>query len=311
MALSFDSHDKLCVAFECLSPSQVNSQYGFRAKHSFKSQLLSTVDSIARNLDNHKQTNVLILHFSKVFDTVPHQRLRLKLKHSGIQGKTWCWISSWLTHRAQRILVDDDVSHKIQKCFRVFPQGTVFPRVLCSPGYCVPQGTVFPRVLCSPGYCVPRVLCSPGYCVPQGTVFPRVLCSPGYCVPQGTVRAPLMFLLYIKDIGENVTSNIKLFADDCLLFRTIDTVDIFADTVALQNDLCKMSLWTRKWQMIFNPEEYYTHHMYKTQSPLKMKEGVTLKSVSHHSYIVSSYSAILNGNATSIIAPLKQIKVWG
>ena len=59
-------------------------------------------------------------------------------------------------------------------------------------------------------------------------------------VPQGTVLAPLMFLLYINDIGENITSYIKLFVDDHLLFRTIESV---ADTVALQNDLCKMSLW--------------------------------------------------------------------
>ena len=40
--------------------------------------------------------------------------------------------------------------------------------------------------------------------------------------------ALLIFLLYINDIGENITSHIKLFADDCQLFRTIDSV---ADTV--------------------------------------------------------------------------------
>ena len=117
-----------------------------------------------------------------------------------------------------------------------------------SPRYCVPQGTVFLGVLC-----------------PQGTVFPRVLCSPWYCVPQGTVLTPLMFLLYINDIGENVTSHIKLFADDCLLFRTIgsvaDTVDSVDDTIALQNDLCKMSLMAWKWQMMFNPEKCYTLQM--------------------------------------------------
>ena len=59
----------------------INSQHGFHAKHSCESQLLSTVGSLARSLNNHKQTNVLILGFSKVFDPVPHQRLRLKLKH--------------------------------------------------------------------------------------------------------------------------------------------------------------------------------------------------------------------------------------
>ena len=56
----------------------------------------------------------------------------------------------------------------------------------------------------------------------------------------------LVFLLYIYDIVEHLTSHIKLFADDRLLFRTIesvaytvdsvaDTVDRVADTLALQN----------------------------------------------------------------------------
>ena len=34
---------------------------------------------------------------------------------------------------------------------------------------------------------------------------------------QGTVLRPLMFLLYINDISENLTSHIRLFADDCIM----------------------------------------------------------------------------------------------
>ena len=77
--------------------------------------------------------------------------------------------------------------------------------------------------------------------------------------------APLIFLLYINNIRENITPHIKLFSDDCLLFTTIESV---ADSV--QNDLCKMSLWARKWQMILNSEKLYTLHMNETQSPLKI-----------------------------------------
>ena len=40
-------------------------------------------------------------------------------------------------------------------------------------------------------------------------------------VPQGTVLGPLMFLLYINDITNGLTSNIRLFADDCIIYRTI------------------------------------------------------------------------------------------
>ena len=40
-------------------------------------------------------------------------------------------------------------------------------------------------------------------------------------VPQGTVLGPLMFLVYINDITEDILSQLKLYADDCLLYRGI------------------------------------------------------------------------------------------
>ena len=38
-------------------------------------------------------------------------------------------------------------------------------------------------------------------------------------VPQGTVLGPLMFLLYINDISVGISSNLRLFADDCILYQ--------------------------------------------------------------------------------------------
>ena len=35
-------------------------------------------------------------------------------------------------------------------------------------------------------------------------------------VPKGTLLGPLMFLLYINDIDENISSTVRLFADDCV-----------------------------------------------------------------------------------------------
>ena len=42
-------------------------------------------------------------------------------------------------------------------------------------------------------------------------------------VPQGTVLGPLMFLVYINDINENITSSVRLFANDCVIYKPITT----------------------------------------------------------------------------------------
>ena len=53
-------------------------------------------------------------------------------------------------------------------------------------------------------------------------------------VPQGTVLGPILFLLHINDIPSVVTSQVRLFAGDCLLYRPILSS---AHRVALQRVL--------------------------------------------------------------------------
>ena len=59
----------------------VNYQHGFLRGNSCESQLITIVEHLARNLDHGKQTDVLLLDFSRAFDTVPHKRLLKKLDH--------------------------------------------------------------------------------------------------------------------------------------------------------------------------------------------------------------------------------------
>ena len=71
-------------------------------------------------------------------------------------------------------------------------------------------------------------------------------------VPQGTVLGPLLFLVYINDLPLRVNSTSRLFADDCMLYRTINSE---ADTKTLQEDLDNLQGWERDWMMSFNPDK--------------------------------------------------------
>ena len=73
-------------------------------------------------------------------------------------------------------------------------------------------------------------------------------------VPQGTILAPLLFLVYISDIGDNVThSNLTSYADDS---KTSKIVKNQGDVHHLQCDLNKLSTWTADNLMTFNVDKF-------------------------------------------------------
>ena len=67
-------------------------QHGFRKNRLCESQLIITINDLARGLDNSQQIDGIRLDFSKAFNKVPRRRLAAKLHHYGVRGKTlYCY----------------------------------------------------------------------------------------------------------------------------------------------------------------------------------------------------------------------------
>ena len=197
-------------------------QHGFRSGHSCESQLILTMDDIMKQVDGKKQIDMVILDFSKAFDTVPHHKLLYKLDNYGIRGEILSWISAFLLNREQRVIVEGESSSSCR--------------------------------------------------VESG-------------VPQGTVLGPLLFLLHINDLPRSVKSQVRLFADDCLLYRAITS---FQDHLSLQKDLDSLKQWADDWGMRFNETKCYLMSIHRSKTPSTYNYILNdhiLKQVSNNPYL--------------------------
>ena len=97
-------------------------------------------------------------------------------------------------------------------------------------------------------------------------------------VPQNSILGPLLFLIYINDLPENLTSIIKSFADDVSLFSIVHGPN--HSVKVLNDDLNKIPKWPYKWKMLFNPhltkqakEVFISRKNIKTDHPIAYSEA--------------------------------------
>ena len=210
-------------------------QHGFRKRHSCETQLVSSIEDLAKQLDKREQLDLLILDFSKAFDKVEHQRLLYKLNIYGIEGKINKWIENWLVTREQRVVIDGSCSKAVH-----FQSGA----------------------------------------------------------PQGTVLGPLMFLIFINDKGEKIEdTSVKLFADDCLVYRKISTP---SDGKTLQKDIDSLLAWSNDWKMDFNADKCKVLRITNKKSPVTTMYnmlGEELEVVVHYPYLGIELDSNLSWNS--------------
>lgn len=101
-------------------------------------------------------------------------------------------------------------------------------------------------------------------------------------VPQGTVLGPLMFLRHINDLPDTVKSQVRLFADDCLLYRTIKSQ---SDHEKLQQDLNNLQKWANTWGMRFNAKKCYIMSIRKKTSKFYSLNNHILEEVQDNPYL--------------------------
>ena len=87
-------------------------QHGFRSKRSCETQLVISIQDLAKSLADGTQIDIILLDFSKAFHKVPHQRLIHKLNYYGIRDKNLNWITDFLGNK-QQVLLNGITSSKL------------------------------------------------------------------------------------------------------------------------------------------------------------------------------------------------------
>lgn len=105
------------------------NQSGFQKGHSCATALLHITDDVINATDKNQLTLLVLLDFSKAFDTLNHEMLLSILKHIGIHETTINLFSSYLAGRSQSVVYSNKMSRFVV-VDRGVPQGTILGPLL-------------------------------------------------------------------------------------------------------------------------------------------------------------------------------------
>ena len=108
---------------------------------------------------------------------------------------------------------------------------------------------------------------------------------------------PLLFLCYINDITSGVSSSIKLYADDVLIYRIINTED---DCEILQRNLDSLQSWAYTWNVSFNPVKCELIKITNRQSRIFFPytiQNTLIREVTQAKYLGVTFNSKLNFNS--------------
>ena len=100
-------------------------------------------------------------------------------------------------------------------------------------------------------------------------------------MPQGSALGPILLLLYINDLPENITSQFRLFADDTAVYLTVTSKK---DSQTLPQAIQKLEQWEKTWEMHYNPSKCQVRHISKARNPIQTQyvlHGQVLEAADH------------------------------
>ena len=96
-------------------------------------------------------------------------------------------------------------------------------------------------------------------------------------VPQGSVFGPTLFLCYIDDLPDMLSCKVSIYADDTLLYQTVNCPE---DAVVFQENINAVYKWARLWKMPFNDIKCLAINFGKVRPVVQYKPHVFISQLS-------------------------------